>query len=338
MTRVTDPPQANGPAAEGGHAGSNPIEVNAFRAPPLDEPRTAPQSAASCASAQSARPEAVRQADGRGRTNTSYLLLGLIGSIGIAVAGSRPIGLLGVALLTWAWYAGRRTIGWRTAVLWALPLLVVPPLFSGDAYAYACQGQLLGHGLSPYRHGVADLPCTWVDRVPPLWRHTPTPYGPLWVVITEAASAMDRLWVAIGVLRLVALAGIALAVAYGRRLARDTGADPDRVAWLAASPLVLLHAVAGVHNDALLAGLVVAGLAVAVRARWGVAAGAVLGLAVAVKVTALVAVPFAVLLVPRRAIAGVVAGVAGGPPATCCAPPAARISRPPPSRWPAPPA
>jgi len=55
--------------------------------------------------------------------------------------------------------------------------------------------------------------------------------------------------------------------------------------------------VSGVHNDALLAGLVVAGLAYAATGRFGLRAGVLLGLALAVKVTALVAVPFAVLLI-----------------------------------------
>jgi alpha-1,6-mannosyltransferase len=227
----------------------------------------------------------------------------------VALAGPRPIGLLGVAVLATAWYGLRHVTGQRwllvTAALWALPLLVVAPLFSGDAMAYACQGQLLVHGLNPYHHGVADLPCSWLDRVPRLWWHTPAPYGPLWVAISGAAAATGNLWLAVGILRLVAVGGIALAVGYGRRF----GLDP---AWLAAgSPLVLLHGVSGVHNDALLAGLVVAGLALARGARWGVVAGVVLGLAVAVKVTALVAVPFAVLYVARRrAWAGVAAGAA----------------------------
>jgi hypothetical protein len=241
--------------------------------------------------------------------------LGLAATLGVALAGDRPVGLVAVAVLVAAWYPLRHVTDARwllvTAALWALPLLVAPPLFSGDAVAYACQGQLFDHGLSPYRHGVADLPCTWLGRVPALWWHTPTPYGPAWVALTGAAAAAGRLWLATGVLRLVALAGVAAAVAGGWRLARSTGADPARVAWLAAaSPLVLLHGVSGAHNDALVAGLVVAGLAAARGSRWGVAAGALFGLAVTVKVTALVAVPFAILLAPRRAWAGLAAGAA----------------------------
>ncbi|WP_344135951.1 polyprenol phosphomannose-dependent alpha 1,6 mannosyltransferase MptB, partial [Luedemannella flava] len=84
-----------------------------------------------------------------------------------------------------------------------------------------------------------------------------------------------------------------------------------RAAWLGlATPLVLLHAVSGAHHDALLTGLIVAGLGVALgpvgpdgpRAgsdagalRRGVLTGVVVGAAAAVKVTAVLALPFAVL-------------------------------------------
>jgi alpha-1,6-mannosyltransferase len=259
-------------------------------------------------------------------------LLGLLGAIEVALAGSRWVGLLGVGVLAGAWFGvrGHTRAGWllRTGALWAVPLLIGAPLFSGDAAAYACQGQLLGHGLSPYEHGVADLPCTWLSRSPPLWRHTPAPYGPLWLALSALAAAAGRWWLAVGGLRIVALAGIGLGIGYGHRLTRVTGADPARAAWLGAiSPLVLLHGVSGAHNDALMAGLVVAGMALATRERTGLAAGAAggvvagvaLGLAAGVKVTALVAVPFAVLLAAgqrrvaalARATAGVALGAAG---------------------------
>jgi len=242
---------------------------------------------------------------------TGLRWLGLAGSVTVAISGARSVGLAGAAVLAAAWLGLRTVTATRwllvTAALWALPLLVAPPLFSGDATAYACQGQLFRHGLSPYRYGVADLPCTWLARMPEIWWHTRSPYGPLWLVLSGLAGG-PRWWLAVGVLRAVALAGILLVVGYGSRLARALDTDPSRVAWLGvASPLVLLHAVSGVHNDALMAGLVVAGLAGTVGARWGLRAGILLGLAVAVKATAVVAVPFALLMVKRRAAAGLAA-------------------------------
>ena len=321
MTDDGAPSSAN---ASGGAADAGPVRARAFKAPPSDEPETAPLFPASRASTQSARPGAIRQAARLASTPTGLRFLGFVGSLGVALGGSRAFGLLGVAVLAGAWYGLRRgtEVRWLlvTGALWAVPLLFGPPLFSGDLAAYACQGQLYGHGLSPYGHGVADLPCGWLPRVPRLWWHTPTPYGPGWVVLSALGAAAGRWWVAVGVLRLVALAGIALVIGYGRRLVELCGADPGRAAWLGAiSPLVLLHGISGGHNDALLAGLVVAGLAIATRDRWGIPTGVAFGLAVGVKVTALVAVPFAIALIARerraaplaRATVGVVVGLIG---------------------------
>lgn len=251
-------------------------------------------------------------------------ILGLAGSIALTVAShvpspvAIPLWLAGALALSGAFLAvstrlterGGPTARWllTTGLLWGLPLLASAPLGSRDAYAYACQGQLVDHGLDPYRVGVAALPCTWLGSVPTLWWHTPVPYGPLWLVLSGGAASGSggHLWLAVGWLRLVALAGVALLGWAGRGLAHAVGFDFRPAGWLAlASPLVLVHAVSGAHNDALLAGLVLAALAVAARPApgpgrgWALAAGGLLGLAVAVKVTALVAAPFVVLLVAR---------------------------------------
>src|SRR5205814_4862608 len=74
--------------------------------------------------------------------------------------------------------------------------------------------------------------------------------------------------------------------------------------WLAlVNPLVLVHGLSGAHNDALMAGLLVLALAVALvpgpPLPLAVGVGAVAGLAVGVKATALVALPFLVLVVAR---------------------------------------
>ena len=73
-------------------------------------------------------------------------------------------------------------------------------------------------------------------------------------------------------LRVVALAGLALTAAALPVLARRAGVDPARAVWtVLACPLVLVHLVSGAHNDALLIGLIVAGLAVVAggpRPRW----------------------------------------------------------------------
>jgi alpha-1,6-mannosyltransferase len=204
-----------------------------------------------------------------------------------------------------------------TGALWALPFLLAPPLGSHDIYAYACQGQLFNAGYDLYRVGPDALPCTWLDHVPPLWHSTPTPYGPLWIAIEGLAAKLagHSLIIAVTALRLFAILATLLGVAGGVRLAERCGAGPGRFVHLAAiSPLIMIHVISGAHNDELLAALVLAALAVAATDpdRLGLRTtltGMGFGLAAGVKVTALVAAPFAVLLLTRgRARATALAG------------------------------
>ncbi|WP_203857093.1 polyprenol phosphomannose-dependent alpha 1,6 mannosyltransferase MptB [Plantactinospora mayteni] len=249
-----------------------------------------------------------------------------------AVPWSYWLGLAGwvaglVALTVTWWRLGVRVrrrpasvpLGWllRTGLLWATPLLVAPPVGSRDAYAYACQGALWLDGVDPYSVGVQPGGCVWSAAVPVLWRDTTTPYGPLAVALAGAAVAVARLvttstdgqlLVTIALLRAEALAGVVLVAGCLPRLARAGGVDPVRAAWLGlVSPLVLVHALGGAHNDALVLGLVVAALSLAAggssafgAGRAGLVTGALLGLAVAIKVTAIVALPFALLLTTIR--------------------------------------
>jgi hypothetical protein len=182
-----------------------------------------------------------------------------------------------------------------TVALWALPLLLAAPLASTDVYSYACQGQAYLAGADPYRVGPASLPCRWLTAVPPIWRDQPAPYGPI-AVLVSAGAAHGSLLAAVVVLRLAAVAGlVGLAVGLPT-LASRCGRDPAVALWLGlANPVVLIHLVGGAHHDALTAGLVVTGLALAARGR-AVTAGVAVGMAVAVKATAVVVLPFVVLL------------------------------------------
>ena len=57
------------------------------------------------------------------------------------------------------------------------------------------------------------------------------------------------------------------------RIARATGVDPVAALWLGVlNPLVLIHLVADAHNDALMLGLMMAGLALALERRPAVGA------------------------------------------------------------------
>jgi alpha-1,6-mannosyltransferase len=117
-------------------------------------------------------------------------------------------------------------------------------------------------------------------------------------LLTHLRTALVGSHLVLGILalRLVAVVGIVLFVAALPPLARRCGGDPGVALWLAAlNPLVLIHLVGGAHNDALMVGLLAAGLALAVRHRPAAAV-------VLVTAAALVKVPAALALV---AVAGI---------------------------------
>ncbi|MDR7278328.1 polyprenol phosphomannose-dependent alpha 1,6 mannosyltransferase MptB [Catenuloplanes atrovinosus] len=218
----------------------------------------------------------------------------------------------GVILLILGWWQARTgalTVRWVavTAALWSLPLIVAPPLASRDVYPYSCQGEVFAAGIDPYRNGVAALPCEWLDLVTPMWRETPAPYGAVFMAVAGlVAHVTGTLWASIAGFRVAAVAGLLLAAVSLPALARRAGADPARTLWLGlTTPLVAIHLLSGAHNDALMIGLFLAGLAVTPRPSddrtptwwWRLAAaGALIGLSVGVKGTALVVLPFAALL------------------------------------------
>ncbi|MET0415960.1 MAG: polyprenol phosphomannose-dependent alpha 1,6 mannosyltransferase MptB, partial [Actinoplanes sp.] len=191
--------------------------------------------------------------------------VGLVGAILLAVAGclggalpTAPLGatpvsiwrapggpatlicwLIGTALLVGAWWslrAGAPSTRWAyvTAGLWTLPLLVAPPLGSRDVYSYACQGWTYAHGADPYAVGVAAAGCPWQDAVAPIWRDTPAPYGPVFVLLAALAVGLGGgLTGTVVTLRVIAVAGVLLAAYCLPGLARAAGVPVRRAAWLA---------------------------------------------------------------------------------------------------------
>jgi len=207
-------------------------------------------------------------------TTGRLLVAGLLGSVLITIGGwgsgalppgqpgwgpGTPVVVVGVLLLGGAWWRLRAGSG-AAAVLWSLPLLLAPPLFSRDVYAYAGQAALVVEGLDPYTVGPSALPGPLSDGVDEVWRDVPSPYGPLWLVLAGVVVRLtgERLVPALAGLRLLAVLGLLLA---GWAVHRLGG---QRAVWLGvANPLVLLHLVGGAHNEALMLGLALAGLAVA---------------------------------------------------------------------------
>src|ERR1700730_6549057 len=63
----------------------------------------------------------------------------------------------------------------RTLLLWAVPLLIAPPMYSKDVYSYLAQSEISLLGLDPYRVGPAPglgLGHVFTLSVPSLWRGT----------------------------------------------------------------------------------------------------------------------------------------------------------------------
>ncbi len=164
-----------------------------------------------------------------------------------------------------------RKLAWLL-VIWAIPVLVAPPLFSRDIYSYAAQGEMMSHHISPYQYGpsVLGLGSIFIKHVDSLWLSTPSPYGPLFLQTTGALTSLSghNLLVDLVMMKLLALGGVILIAVALPSLARSMGRDPAKAFGLAVlNPATILHGVGGAHNDVLMAGLLVAGLALAKRNR-----------------------------------------------------------------------
>ncbi len=239
-----------------------------------------------------------------------WVVLGVVGALGMVAAGSSigsgpapaparwwyttaaggywPAHLFFYAsagLLVAAWLGvggharrGRLPVVVAVGVLvcWGLPFLLGVPLFSRDVYSYIGQGQLAHHGLDPYTVAPVALgPGPLLSSIASVWRATASPYGPLFVAVTHlgAVLAGHGLVAEVLVFRLLELGGLVLVAVALPPLARRLGNDPGLALWLALlSPLALFGFVSSAHNDALMVGLLVAGVALGTggRYRWGI--------------------------------------------------------------------
>ena len=153
--------------------------------------------------------------------------------------------------------------------IWAVPLLLAPPLFSRDVYTYAAQGEMMSHHINPYAYGPEVLGATPFNQMADtVWSGTESPYGPTFLSGRRRARPGLRPPDPGRPGPAPAARGRGHRAHGGRH--PDTGPiaqtrpgprRPDR----RGSPLVLLSLVAGAHNDALMVGLLMAGLAVAKR-------------------------------------------------------------------------
>ena len=240
-----------------------------------------------------------------------WIALGALGAVGMVVAGSAigsipqpagddwwytvPVGTglgahvafyasVGLLLAGWAGLGARAYRGllsvrlsWLVLGIWGLPFFLGPPLFSRDLYSYLAQGRLARNGLNPYvvapsALGHGDL----LSSIASVWRDTASPYGPLFVSVSHVGASLSGSSLVTGILvfRALELVGVALMMVALPVLARRLGNDPGIALWLAVlSPLALFSFVSSGHNDALMVGLLLAGITLGTtgRLRWGVA-------------------------------------------------------------------
>ena len=158
---------------------------------------------------------------------------------------------------------------WWMLLVWATPMIVAPPLFSRDVFSYAAQGEMTAYHISPYIYGPFTLGGgAYVSPVDPLWGNTPAPYGPFFLFLDSSIDRIARhheLATVVG-LRLLEVFAVAM-IGYGIvLLARGMNRDPGEAFVLSAmNPLVLLTLIGGAHNDAIMTGFLVVGIALAVQ-------------------------------------------------------------------------
>ncbi|HHV21430.1 MAG TPA: polyprenol phosphomannose-dependent alpha 1,6 mannosyltransferase MptB [Propionibacterium sp.] len=213
--------------------------------------------------------------------------------------------LTGVLLVMDAWFRirpidGAPEVDFRAVLaLWSLPMLLAPPIFSHDAYAYAAEGYMVHEGLNPYQMGAGMLQNRWGEQVVEVWRFTRAPYGPLSLQLSHLVVDVfghSPYWSSAVGMRMLAIAGI-VATAYTIPiLAERLRVSPRRAMWFGlVNPLAIAHLVGGAHNDAVMIGFISLGLLAAARRRFLL--GCVLvAAAAAVKIPAILAiVPVALL-------------------------------------------
>ncbi|MEO6793626.1 MAG: alpha-(1-_6)-mannopyranosyltransferase A [Mycobacterium sp.] len=217
----------------------------------------------------------------------------------------------GVAVMLVAWLGlGRRVIDGTvteytliaTTGFWLAPLLLSVPVFSRDTYSYLAQGALLRDGFDPYRVGPVDNLNPLLDDVSPIWAATTAPYGPAFILIAKLVTMLVGNNVVVGtmVLRLCMLPGLALLIWAAPRVARRVGGSAPAALYLAVlNPLVIIHLMGGVHNEMLMVGLLIAGIALTLERRH-LTGVMLVALAAAVKATAVIALPFLVWVWMRR--------------------------------------
>ncbi|MGM7667060.1 polyprenol phosphomannose-dependent alpha 1,6 mannosyltransferase MptB [Microbacterium sp. A93] len=235
----------------------------------------------------------------------------------VGVVGCAILLVVGSLLLVRAWLRlGQRLEGqWQSPTAgatvttatwwWSAPLMLAFPVFSRDVYSYLSQGRLLHAGLNPYEDWISELPGWFMQGADSIWAESPSPYGPLFLLVSRAVWFITGGGPELGFLlfRLVSVLGLALCLWAVPRLARRFGAEPAWSVWISvANPLFALYMIAGIHNDSLMVGLLLAGFVVigpAASRSQNLTGLVLVSLSIAIKPLTIIALPFAGLLMLR---------------------------------------
>lgn len=215
----------------------------------------------------------LRGPDGTQVPNIILLTIAFIGFAAVVWAGRRRDGL------------NRRLVLVVTGGLMVLAV-ALPPIQSRDVWSYTMYGRMVSHYHdSPFTHVPADYPADPLAvRVAPVWAHTPSVYGPIWVAMSVPGTSLAGSSPLLNRLYFEALAALSVALAMWI-IDRHTNRSPVALALVGVNPFVVLSVVNGAHNDATVGLLVLGAVLLALRNRWA-ACGALLALAVGIKVAA----------------------------------------------------
>jgi hypothetical protein len=209
----------------------------------------------------------------------------------------------GVAFLLILYAAERGIVPLRTVVLltvgYCLTVLLLPLLLSRDVFSYTYYGRIVTrYGGNPYVDTPADFPGSDINKfVWAGWRDTPSVYGPVFVWMAAALTAViHSLTETIFAFRAVAVGATLGTVWFVYKLMQEIRPTKTAyaVAFIGLNPVVLFHTAGGGHVDSLVMLAIAAAIYLAVTDR-PLMATAVLTLGALVKVSA--GVPLLLLVI-----------------------------------------
>jgi hypothetical protein len=185
-----------------------------------------------------------------------------------------------------------------TAVLLVLAVSR-PPAQSNDVWLYASYGRMVSeHGANPYRTPPSRFPTDPLNaRVADVWQDTRSPYGPSFIAVAAAGTAVTR---DSAIATRLFFQGLAAAAVFAALMLIERRTR-DPLAWLivGVNPAVVIGVVNGGHNDALI-GLALLGGVLLAGDRRPALAGLALGAAALVKLIIVLPLAAALLWIWRN--------------------------------------